>query len=98
MQEKRLRPPTSISFISFNSFNMSQTKAIFTFLLLAMIFSNIIESMEGRNIKFEDKNYFMKPNVHTMKSKRGFSVQKNEYESDSSPPGHVDGHSPGIGH
>lgn len=83
---------------------MSQTKAILAILILAMIFSNIIESIEGRNIKFEDKNYLMKPNVHTMKSKtesrkmREFSVQNNEYVPASPSPGHVDGHSPGIGH
>uniref|UniRef100_A0A0V0GWS5 Putative ovule protein n=1 Tax=Solanum chacoense TaxID=4108 RepID=A0A0V0GWS5_SOLCH len=84
---------------------MSQTKTFLAIFVLAMIFSNIMVSIEGRNIKFEDKNYLMKPNVHTiMKSKREsrklteFTVQNNENPPASPSPGHVDGHSPGIGH
>ncbi|KAM3342726.1 hypothetical protein P3S68_027692 [Capsicum galapagoense] len=83
---------------------MSQTKTILAIFLLAMIFYNIIESIEGRNIKLENKNNFLKHKVHTMTSKRvsrkmkEFSVQNNENPPASPPPGHVDGHSPGIGH
>ncbi|CAN4081585.1 unnamed protein product [Withania somnifera] len=83
---------------------MSQTKGILTILLLAMIFFIIVESIEGRNIKFENKINFLNPNVHPMTSKREsrkmreLSVQNNEHPPAAPPPGHVDGHSPGIGH
>ncbi|KAK6796791.1 hypothetical protein RDI58_004492 [Solanum bulbocastanum] len=84
---------------------MSQTKTILAILVLAMILYNIIECIEGRDIKFEDRNYLMKPNVVTiMKSKKEsrklkeLTLQKNEYAPASPSPGHVDGHSPGIGH
>ncbi|KAK4347872.1 hypothetical protein RND71_034211 [Anisodus tanguticus] len=92
---------------------MSQTTAILAILLLSMIFSSIIQSIEGRNIKFESRNDFLKHNVHTlMISKResrkmredGGNSQAykaaldNEHVDASPPPGHVDGHSPGIGH
>uniref|UniRef100_A0A3Q7FKK7 Uncharacterized protein n=1 Tax=Solanum lycopersicum TaxID=4081 RepID=A0A3Q7FKK7_SOLLC len=78
---------------------MSQTKNnILAIFVLSMIFSNIVESIEGRNIKFEDKKYLMKPNALESRKLAEFTVQNNEYPLASPSPGHVDGHSPGIGH
>lgn len=57
---------------------MAHTKVILAILLLAMIFSHITQSIEGRNIKIE-RNDFLKPHVYKKISKRETSGNSQSY-------------------
>ncbi|KAK4368430.1 hypothetical protein RND71_012222 [Anisodus tanguticus] len=83
---------------------MAQTKVIILAYILFTMSSHIIQSIEGRFMKFEYINDVLGPHSHIMASEREIGRVKN-YVAQSPPPGRVDGfrpvgrgHSPGIGH
>ncbi|OIT40497.1 hypothetical protein A4A49_17131 [Nicotiana attenuata] len=57
---------------------MAHTKVSLAILLLAMIFSHITQSIEGRNIKIE-RNDFLKPRVYKKTSKTETSGNSEPY-------------------
>ncbi|TMW82020.1 hypothetical protein EJD97_007032 [Solanum chilense] len=90
-------------------------KLILVNLFVAMIFSHIIQSIEGRHLKLENTNNPSRPYVQTVKSATVEKVLIShnyvatiatptpptslvQTVSPPPPPGHPDGHSPGIGH
>nr|XP_009803479.1 PREDICTED: uncharacterized protein LOC104248848 [Nicotiana sylvestris] len=60
---------------------MAQKKVMFACLFFSVFFSHIIQSIEGRHMRFEHINNISKPHSHTMASKRETGRVKNYCEN-----------------